>query len=154
MLLREFRSFIGSQFQRLWLKIHRVETKLMTTFSELMTAIQNQGLAIAAAADSIASEGVDLKALLENLQANVSPTEEELASALSQITDQTDKLIAIKDAALALVPTVETPTEPTEPGEPLPVPSESVPTDPSEIVITPVDDSVGLPDGVSLSITE
>jgi hypothetical protein len=134
-------------------KLTQLEARLMATFTEVLTAIEGNGLAIADVASTITTQAASIRALLEGLQNGQQPSEAELQAALSTLESQNTSLLGIKDAALQLIPTIPSPEVPSTPDEPTPEPSPepSTPVTPDDVVITP-NDGVGLDGSVSIDL--
>lgn len=128
-----------------------LEADLMAKFSEVMGAIQTNGLAIAEVATTVASSGEKITTLIQNLSSGIAPSEAELNEALDLLEGQSTQLLGIRDAALQLVPSLPSPEAPTAPGEAPPIPNpEPLPVSPEDVVIEPSD--VGLPGTVAIDV--
>gem|GEM_PF-5697780 len=131
-------------------EIQELKEVVMASFSELMQAIETNGLAIAAVLDTVNEVAPQIKKALEDA-ANGMARAEDLQQAIALLNMNTERLSNAKDVVKQLVPSVESPTNPTQPGDTQPVePSNPVPETPDTIEIVPSE--VGLPGTVNIDV--
>jgi hypothetical protein len=151
--LQELRSFVSSEFLRVFQFLLQLEKVRMASVKEILEAVNTTGLLLAENNAAIAEISVGVLAIVTRLRQGQDVSPEELQQVFDQLTNQKELLTQQKDTLTQIIPSISSPTAPsTDPTEPLPTPTEPIPTEPGDISVTTSEPGTGLDGSVEIDV--